>query len=139
MTLLVSTFFYHLNSPLFIFLFLFGFMVYMVFYFVLCSSPLLLIQSLSFPFPLLTSTSHQILPLYSFPAILILHSRMTSLLSPSHYFFMSFRFVFFNHLALKPLIFPSDSSFSHFMLTVLKKKRKKIPRVLFILCEIILN
>lgn len=54
-------------------------------------------------------------------------------------FFMSFRFVFFNHLALKPLIFPSDSSFSHFMLTVLKKKRKKIPRVLFILCEIILN
>lgn len=40
-------------------------------------------------------------------------------------FFMSFRFVFFNHLALKPLIFPSDSSFSHFMLTVLKKKKKK--------------
>lgn len=125
MTLLVSAFFYHLNSPLFIFLFLFRFMVYMVFYFVLCSSPLLLIQSLSFPFPLLTSTSHQILPLYSFPEILILHSRMTSLLSPSHHFFMSFRFVFFNnHLALKPLIFPSDSSFSHFILTVLKKKKK---------------
>lgn len=67
----------------------FHFLVFIWFhgvYGILLCSLLFPFQSLSFPFPLLTSTSHQILPLYSFPAILILHSRMTSLLSPSHYF-----------------------------------------------------